>query len=115
MIDPTRVRAFGPWVLVKVDRPPEKSKGGVYLPQGNYEERTGFRTGIAVSVGQGYFNKKSETGRIPKTKYTPLGISTGDRIHFRGMLHDVNKYHQQLDGLDHSMIHADDILGVTEE
>lgn len=114
MVDPSRIKAFGPWVLVKMDSHPEKYGELIYLPQGNLEERVGLRTGVAVSVGQGHFNVPVK-GRIPKKKFSPLGIKVGDHVQFRGMLHDVSKYHQGIDGIEHSMVHGDDILGVIEE
>ena len=114
MIDPSCIKAFGPWVLVKVDPPPEKFGDLIYLPQGNAEEKTGHSTGVVLSVGRGYFNQ-SKNGRPPITKFTPLGVEIGDRIAFRGYLHDVNKYHQDIEGLQHSMVRADDIEGVIEK
>jgi co-chaperonin GroES (HSP10) len=114
MISPDHIQAFGPWILVKVDPTPEKSDGGVYLPQGNLEERTGYRTGVAVSVGQGFFNK-SVRGRVPKTKFSPSGVEVGDRIRFRGVIHDVNRYHQGIEGLGHCLVHAQDVEGVITE
>lgn len=114
MIEASQIKAFGPWVLVKVDPHPEKSGGGIYLPQGNAEERVGYRTGVVLSVGQGHFNE-GKNGRPPKTKFSPLDLKIGDRIMFRGHLHDVGKYHQGIEGLEHSMVHASDIEGVIEE
>ena len=114
MIAPSKIKAFGPWVLVKVDPDPEKFGDHIYLPQGNLEERMGHKTGVVVSVGQGHFNKCVK-GRTPKTKYNPPGITIGERVWFRGMLHDVGKYHQGIEGKDFSMVHIDDIEGVIEE
>jgi len=114
MINPSKIKAFGPWVLVKVDPPPEKSEGGVYMPQGNLEERIGHKTGVVISVGQGYFNP-GKGGRPPKTKFTPVTVVKGERVRFRGHLHDVSKYHQGIEGKDHIMVHGDDIEGVIEE
>ena len=57
MIDPSSIKAFGEWILVEVEKSPEKSKGGIYLPQGNLEESLGYSVGKVKSVGQGRFNK----------------------------------------------------------
>ena len=113
MVNPSKIQAFGPWVLVKVEPHPEKGDL-IYFPQGNLEERTVCRTVVVVSVGQGYFNH-GKNGKSPETKFSPLGVELGDRIQFRGMLHDVGKYHQGIEGIEHSMVHGDDILGVIEE
>lgn len=112
MIHSSKIQAFGPWVLVEVDPHPKKF-GRIYLPQGNLEERRGYRTGVAVSVGQGYFNR-CRNRKSPETKFSPLEIKVGDRVWFRGYLHDVNKYHQGIEGIQHSMIHADNIEGAVE-
>jgi len=114
VIAASKIKAFGPWVLVKVDPHPEKFGEHIYMPQGNLEERIGGRTGVVISVGQGYFNR-CKNGKSPKTKFNPLGIKIGERVRFRGMLHDVGKYHQGIEGIEHSMVHADDIEGVIEE
>jgi co-chaperonin GroES (HSP10) len=112
MVDPAKIRAFGPWVLVNVET--VEKHGDLYLPQGSTEERCGHRIGVVLSVGQGYFNK-CKNGKSPETKFSPIGVKVGDRIQFKGFLHDVNKYHQGVEGLQCSMIHANDIEGVVEQ
>jgi co-chaperonin GroES (HSP10) len=104
-------KPMGPWVLIKVDPFTEKTKGGIYLPEGNMEERMGHRTGKVLAVGQGRFNKGR---KAEKAKYEPLDVEVGDRVIFRGFLHDVNKNHQGLEDPNHSLIHADDLIGVLE-
>lgn len=106
------LRPMGPWVLVKVEPFDEKSKGGVYLPDGNAEERGGYRTAKVLAVGPGFYN---EGRKAMKAKYAPLDLKVGDRVAFRGFLHDVNKHHQGLDTPDKSLIHANDIVGVVAE
>jgi len=114
MVKASTIKAHGPWVLIKVDPHPETSKGGIYLPQGNMEEVKGHSTGEVLSVGPGYFNK-SLKGSAPKEKFCPLDLRVGDRVMFRGYLHDVNKYHQDIEGLEHSLVHCDNIEGVLEK
>lgn len=114
MIKASQIKAFGPWVLVKVDPAPEKYGDHIYMPQGNLEERMGHRVGVVISVGQGHFNP-GKNGRSPRSKFSPIGVAEGDRVRFRGHLHDVSKYHQGIEGKDHIMVHADDIEGVIEE
>lgn len=109
MIDYTKLKPCGGWVLVKVDLAPEKSAGGIYLPQGNSLEQRGYRVGTVLSVGPGRFNQ----GKAAlKAKYEPLGLEVGERVAFRGYLHDVNKYHQGIEDRMVSLIHADEIIGV---
>lgn len=105
MIDPRTIKAYGPWVLMKVIPPPEMSKGGLYLPAGNLEERLGHMVGTALSVGEGERGKKGE--RIP------IGVEVGDKVVFRGYLKGANKPGGQLDR-DHCLIHRDDIVGTVE-
>lgn len=114
MVDPSKIQAFGPWVLVKVEPPLEKTAGGIYRPQGNSEDKMGHSIGVVLSVGKGYFNQDKQ-GRPLKKKFTSIGVEAGDRILFRGFLHDLNRYHQGIEGLQHSMVHADNIDGVFEE
>lgn len=113
MVDPSQVKAFGEHVFVKVEDPPEKTDGGIYLPQGNLEERTGYAIGKVLSVGQGKFNQGKVA--VHQGKFTPHDIKVGDRVMFRGYLHGVVRYHQPIDGLHHSLIHIDWVEGVIEE
>lgn len=112
MTDVNRIRRTrGPWVLVKVDKPSEKS-GTLYLPQGNLEERVGHATATVLRVGDGYPN--SEKGiRLTGKKYTPSEVKEGDRILFRGFLQEANRP-KQFDR-EHCLLHLDDILGVLPE
>lgn len=107
----THIRPTGPWVLVEVEPFTEKTKGGIYLADGNAEERMGHRVGKVLAAGPGRFN---EGKKAQKAKYEPLDVEVGDRVMFRGFLHDVNKNHQGLDDINHSLIHADDLIGVLE-
>jgi len=106
------LRPMGPWVLVRVEPFAEKTESGLYRPDGNAEDRVGYRTAKVLSVGPGFFN---EGRKAEKAKYLPLGLEVGDRVAFRGFLHDVNKNHQGLDDPDKSLIHANDIVGVIIE
>ena len=114
MIAPSEIQAFGPWVLIEADPHKDKTAGGIYRPQGNLEDRTGMRVGTVISVGQGQA-AVSKPGKPAKSKYIPTDLEIGDRILFRGFLHDVNKYHQGIEGLSHSLVNIDDILVVIED
>jgi len=109
MTDISKIKAKGPWILIKVDKPPEKTEGGIYMPAGNAEERFGNATGIALSVGEGKLN---EGKKAIRAKYTHSGIKEGDRVVFRGFLQEANRPGPM--DKDHALIHMDDIIGVQE-
>jgi co-chaperonin GroES (HSP10) len=113
MLSPGQIRAFGEHLLVEVEDPPEQSKGGVFLPQGNLEERLGYVIGKVLSVGQGKFNKGKAA--VKSGKFTPHDVQVGDRVMLRGYLHGVVRYYQPIDGLKHSLIHIDWVEGVLKD
>jgi co-chaperonin GroES (HSP10) len=104
--DPT-VQANGPWVFVKVDRWPTMTPGGLYIPDGNMEERMGVTTGRVISTGKGKLAKNG-------LDLVPTGVKPGDKIVFRGFLQEANR-HKQFDYDDCCFLHQDDIMGVMEE
>jgi co-chaperonin GroES (HSP10) len=106
-VDVTKVRAVGPWVLIKPEPPKKTSKGGIYLPDGNLLERLGHLVGTVISASSGYW----ETPR-GKTKmvYVPMEIEPGDRVVFRGHLQEAH-----LLGKDHCFLHIKDLVGVLED
>lgn len=108
MTDVKKIRPKGPWVLVKVDKPSEKS-GVLYLPQGNREERVGHATATVLRVGDGHPNNKKGIMRTGK-KYTPSEIKEGDRVLFRGFLQEANRPHQF--DREHCLLHLRDIMGI---
>ena len=105
MIDPRTVQAYGPWALLVVIPPPERSKGGIYLPAGNLEERLGHQKGVVLSAGEGR--------RLKNGARAPIGVEKGDTIVFRGYLKGANRPNGQLDDR-HCLIHMDDIVGIVE-
>jgi len=111
-MDVTKLRPKGPWLVVKVDPPPEK-EGLIYLPQGNYAERVGNATGTVLSMGEGFYTSdkvRNKTGR----KYDPVDLKAGDRIIFRGFLQEANRVGGVLDR-EHCLLNVADVLGVIEE
>lgn len=107
-MDITKLRPKGPWVLVKVEDPPEKI-GSLFVPQGNLEQRVGHSTGVVLRVGDGYPNSKKGIAKTGK-KYMPSELKEGDRIIFRGYLQEANRP-QEFDK-EHCLLHLDDIVGV---
>jgi co-chaperonin GroES (HSP10) len=106
MIDASSIQAYGQWVLLKVIPPPTMSKGGLYLPAGNLEERLGHQTGFVMSFGVGRQTKKGDC--------IPIGVKRGDKVVFRGYLKGANRPGGQLDK-EHCLIHMDDIVGTVED
>lgn len=95
-MDAAKIRARGPWVLVKLDSVATMSPGGLYLPEGNLQERLGHHTGVILSAG-----KETEP------------LRAGDRVMFRGYLKEANRPCGELDR-DYSLIHIRDIIGTVE-
>lgn len=107
-MDIKKIKPFGPWILVKVDPPPEKSEGGIYRPQGNAEDRTGQATGTVLRLGKGNLNQGKRA--IKSGKYDPIDLKPGMRIAFRGYLQEANRPSGVIDK-EHTLIHVDDIIG----
>jgi len=108
-MDAKHIQANGPWILVKPEAVAKKSKGGIFLPDGNLMERLGHVVGRVVSVGKGWFEKDAKTG---KEKFIPQEVSPGERVIFRGHLKGANQ--TQL-GDSHCFMHAKDLIGTLEE
>jgi co-chaperonin GroES (HSP10) len=106
MADISKVRPIGRWVLIKVDPPPEKTKSGLYLPQGNLQERLGYKTGVILAVGSGLVGKKG--------KITPFPFGVKDRVYFRGFLAELHNPGGMLDK-EHCIIAGEDIYGIVED
>jgi co-chaperonin GroES (HSP10) len=100
-----KLKPIGPWIHVKVDPPERVTKGGIYLPEGNLEERKGMATGTVLAVGSG---KPLDKGRAE------MPVGPGDRILFRGFLQEA-KRPGGIEDKERCLLHVDDILGVLEE
>lgn len=101
------VRARGPWVYLERVKPElhegmRKTKGGLYLPAGNMQERMGLEKGRVLSVGRGIWNEK-------KHRYDPSGVGVGDLVLYRGFLGEMNHPSYFID--DVCFVHISDILG----
>jgi co-chaperonin GroES (HSP10) len=108
-MDVSKIKPTGPWIVVKVLPPAEKTVGGIYRPQGNLEDQLGNSLGIVVSVGQGTpvaDKVRKRTGR----KYDPIDLDPGMVIAFRGYLQDANRVGEALDR-EHCLIHVNDVIG----
>jgi co-chaperonin GroES (HSP10) len=105
-MDVSKIRAIGGWALLRVKLPPEKSKGGLFIPQGNLEERLGHATAVVLSVGDGYYDKKNRPVR-PE-------FSVGDEIMFRGYMQELQRPGGFLDR-EHCFIRIEDIELVLED
>lgn len=102
---------LGPWVLVTPDPPPEESKGGIYLPQGNVEERFGYATAVVGAVGPGIEKYVKGKGMV----HEHSGLVPGDRVFFRGFLKDANTVDPFEVDDDQCLLHQQDCLGIVED
>jgi co-chaperonin GroES (HSP10) len=107
-MDVSKIKPMGPWILVKMESPPDQTEGGVYLPQGNLMERLGYSVGLVLAAGPGEFNQGKAA---VSAKYKPIGVSSGDRVVFRGYLQEANRPGGVIDR-EHSLIHVSDVIGV---
>lgn len=96
-----KIHAVGPWVLIRVTPRQEVSSGGIYLPEGNLQERLSHSRGTVLSVGKGKISKKGI--RIT------TGVEVGDKVVFRGYLKEANRVYRFDDR--RCFIHMDDIVG----
>jgi len=111
MLDVNKIKPLGPWILVKTDPAPTQSSGGIYLPDGNLQERLGHVKATILRTGPG----KLATGRAAqRRKYEPHDLKPGDRVVFRGFLKESNRPNGIMDPM-HSLIHIDDVLGLLDE
>jgi co-chaperonin GroES (HSP10) len=100
------MRPVGAWVLLKVDKPVEKTPGGIYMPAGNMVERLGHATATVLAVGSGKWDAK-------KKKRIESGLKPGDRVVFRGYLQEAQR--PQVFDDDLCLIHQDDVPLTLEE
>lgn len=102
------VRPINDSVIIKLDVEDEKTKGGLYKPQGANEHV--FRTGVVQSVGPGEISKKG--------KHLPVGVEPGDRvlfIRFVATHTETAKSVRQIIGEEEALIHGQDILAIVSE
>lgn len=103
VLDPRKIRPKRDWVIVKDDKRPEQTAGGIYLP-GNETgvEKVKEGSGTIISVGLGDKNQA-------------LGLEPGQKVCFRGFLKHANRIETE-DSNDHYFFMAsDDILGIVPE
>jgi co-chaperonin GroES (HSP10) len=94
-----KYRPLNDWVLVKDDKRPSETKGGIVLPdQQLLAERVMEGTGTVLKVGH-----------LVKEK---LGVSLepGERVCFRGFLKDVFHEFNEEDGCRVFVLRAADVL-----
>jgi co-chaperonin GroES (HSP10) len=109
-IDVTKVKASGPWVLVRVEALPKVTKGGLYLPDGNLFERLGHVSAVVVSAGKGCWEKIPGKSR---EVFVPMEVKPGDRVVFRVHLQDANSMGGFVAmGHKHCFMHVRDLVGI---
>ena len=115
MADMTKIRAVGPWALVRLIKSegPDgltRTKSGLLLTETG-EKILGHATGELLSLGSGVWDEKKKVRRR-------VHLEPGDTVHFRWYLAGLQKVndHTQwdLDG-DYFFIHMDDLVGKDEQ
>jgi len=98
----------GKWVVVKEDPRPEKTGGGIVLPQKQTEvERVTEGTGRILKVGSDREGILDATGGVM--------LEAGQRIFFRGFLKDAfHEFSRDEDGRLIFLLRAEDIMGIIE-
>lgn len=92
-----KLRPLGDRVLVARVDDPEKTSGGIFIPDAAKEKA---QTGKVIAVG---------TGRIDSTgKVTPLHVKVGDLVYY-------GKYSGTEAGKDYLIVREDEILGIIEQ
>ncbi|SPD71981.1 Cpn10 chaperonin GroES, small subunit of GroESL [uncultured Desulfobacterium sp.] len=94
-----KIRPLGDRILVLRVKEEEKTSGGIIIPDTAKEKP---QEGQVVAVGRGKTGDKGE--RIPMT------VKAGDRILFGKYAGNEIK----IDGVEHLIMHEDDILGIVE-
>jgi chaperonin GroES len=94
-----KIRPLGDRILVLRVQEEEKTSGGIIIPDTAKEKP---QEGKVAAVGPGKTGEKGE--RIPMT------VKAGDRILFGKYAGNEIK----IDGVEHLIMHEDDILGIVE-
>ena len=110
-MDVSKIKPYGPWVLIQVEDTVKVLDSGIYLPDGNLFERLGHSIGKVLAVGPGYFNQ----GKKVTAKYAPVGVKEGDRVIFRGFLHVLNRPGNGITDRDQTLIHGKDLIAVLKD
>ena len=95
----TAIRPLDDRILVKPSEAEDKTKNGIYLPEGAKEKPM---TGKVVAAGPGKLSDKGER--------TPVTVKKGDTVVY-------GKYagtEVELDGVKHLIIRESELLGIVE-
>ncbi len=95
-----KIRPLNDRILVKRLEEEEKTKGGIIIPDSAKEKPM---EGKVIAVGKG---KKTEDGKVIK-----LDVKEGDKVLF-------GKYagtEVNIDGVEHTIMREDDVLGIIEK
>lgn len=102
---------YGPRLLVKFNRPPEKTLGGLHIPQSaaaRFQLTRGDECSTGTVMALGF-------GRKVEARMRSFGVKVGDTVLFRYHLPEIRAY-QGLDyGEDLFFLHLDDVYAVLED
>lgn len=112
----TRVRMLGKNILVRMDPPPEMTRGGIVIPDTGHADI--FATGEVVAVGRIPTVTRDADNNITSWGLIPIpGVSVGDRVLYIKFLadQDSNKGVRAIMGDDLIKMQASDILFAFDE
>lgn len=101
-MDAERVRALGPWILVKPEGAVKITPGGIHVPGEVGMAKVGYNIARVKSVGSGYWTEKGLRGET-RQRFVRPQVKVGDRVAYRTHLNNSCKFG------DHSFIHMDDL------
>ena len=125
MVRPSDLRVVGPRLLLRCEKRPDTSKGGIIIPQGyTAVDRVQERAGKVVAKGR--VNPDLKKVRAPGDNKFFLAdrlqaqlneVELGARVLFRGFLAEANNLTKQYDitdeeGNEYAIIHIEDVLGL---
>jgi chaperonin GroES len=101
-VDVERITLLGARILVRPDKPEDRTKGGLWIPD-NAKKPTGV--GVVVCMGPGMLCKDGSRWKMPDCK-------PGDRVLYNAR----DPYPKvSLNGAEHLSMRDDDVLAVLEE
>lgn len=101
--DPRTLKPVGPRVILEVESRPTVSEGGIELPMELDIEKVKPKAGRVMAVGTG-----KQTGKA----LIPMPVAVGDRVVFDGFLRENGTPLATVDGKEHCLINAFDLIAV---
>ena len=94
-----KLRPLGDRILVKPDAPPDRTRGGIIIPESAKKKTL---TAVVVAMGPGMLTVRGDRWPMPD-------VEPGDRVHYPSEFSGAKVL---LDGVEHLMLRDTDILAV---